>query len=1358
VRGPINNGRSLRELAVRVLDRWGRRRDASVPNNRHGPLFERRTREVGGQRTISVQVLFVQYDRKKYEGAFERLLGLLDALSGIDYSLLVVDNLEPGEWSHPISSLVVHAGGDNSAWEFSAFDRGLRQLERDGSRRSRDLYLFVTDAYAAYGDEFLALIDRGVFERALSSGACLGWVDSWPDEFDVFGHRVREWLRTSFLVVPADVLPRLRPFATPIDRGRLFSTDPREPFLAKAPISTNLKEYLVHWLARGEPRHPLERWHSHFELDKSSFGFFMDKVCAILREYLLSARIREAGVPSYDFRLLDLLARRGADWEGIDAKTLESFAWGGWHAAAEIDLPSLSRVHVESRQIPDVIDHGQVLPLHVEGWVLAAQPPDWVQVRASTGHVAHGVANRPREDVQRVHPRYAGVARGFVIEGALRGLTPGEHQLELVLGGGQPPTPLKSVRVVPAREFRPRRVNLPDTWPLGKRMLISIEGEFCSSLAAQGVTALLDGEALESRVFLGPGERDESGLWTYDLALHSELTASELGKEHSLELEFAIADGTRHVWRRRFAVGSRAQIAHSLRRIGIGPYRPDLGLTDLKLEVEIFEAEPGDHLLLLRKGSQVFDVPLSVNKRAGANTARPTLVAVEHEVEGIPPGLAQFALAVRRQKRTLTLWQGDWLVRLERPEITLEVLETSFVPGVGRYAHRLSVRGWVKNHFFVDCIVVEVDSSRAAVIAIDALRPDVAEAFQEPLVSSQGFDATVDIQDVSPGEHLVHLIACQRGGEAARLSRRVTFADSPTGYASIVSADLDGLLRGHRGHQYGSIALHGTIETRMNDLVATLIVDGRRADEQRFETRGRHALALRTIPDTSGERGVRVVVSRNGRAVYETPPRRVHFQRFEPPEAPVRALGKFLTHFDLRDKFVGLSHDRDLLCRLIEGQPERIAEFFELLGAIEERLVREPPRSKKPERSRSMPPERPLRVLLASWESPHHFHGGGVYLCNLIERLGARHELSVIHTQGIDEVGLADGLRGSTKKLIGVLRQHRNALFRADACLPQHFYDIYTPELRRTIELEVQTGNYDVVDYHYTALGPYVASGTPRVLTVHELGYTALLNTHFTEARPVDSLVPALERLLRTFHYNVVELPRISPNLIALTDDDAAGIADYSPEARVFVNRPGVDAQSFRPPRDAEARSGPPTFVYVGNYRHPPNVVAARFFAEEVMPLLLRRQPEARFRLVGSNMVQEVMELDGKNNVTVVGLVQDVRPELWHASACVAPIFTGTGMRLKVLEALASGTPLIATKLAVRGLSLAHGKHFLEAASAAEFADAAARLIGDPSQARAIGREGRKLVEREHDWEQAARQRESVWQFAAREARSRRVG
>src|SRR5204863_78432 len=139
----------------------------------------------------------------------------------------------------------------------------------------------------------------------------------------------------------------------------------------------------------------------------------------------------------------------------------------------------------------------------------------------------------------------------------------------------------------------------------------------------------------------------------------------------------------------------------------------------------------------------------------------------------------------------------------------------------------------------------------------------------------------------------------------------------------------------------------------------------------------------------------------------------------------------------------------------------------------------------------------------------------------------------------------------------------------------------------------------------YSAMGPYVVPGIPSALTIVELGYTALVNSAFEEARPVESAVRDLDKLIRSFHYFTSELPSICNHLITLTEEDAAGVSTFS-DAHVYTNSGGVDVDEGVA-REAPERAVGPVLSFVGNFQHPPNARAAEFFADEVMPLLLRR-------------------------------------------------------------------------------------------------------------------------------------------------------
>lgn len=193
----------------------------------------------------------------------------------------------------------------------------------------------------------------------------------------------------------------------------------------------------------------------------------------------------------------------------------------------------------------------------------------------------------------------------------------------------------------------------------------------------------------------------------------------------------------------------------------------------------------------------------------------------------------------------------------------------------------------------------------------------------------------------------------------------------------------------------------------------------------------------------------------------------------------------------------------------------------------------------------------------------------------------------------------------------------------------------------------------------------------------------------------------------------------------------------------------GVDLDLFpfttEPRREAEV-------VFVGNLGYFPNVDAASWFAEQVMPLLLARSPKATCYLVGARPPAALRRLAGHApHVQMVGPVADVHPHLARASVAVAPMRAGSGQQIKIFEAMATGTPVVATSLAAAGLDVEHGRHLLVADGPEEFAAAVARLLDDPDLAATLATNARVLIEQRYTWTRSNEALEKLWIAAAAE-------
>jgi len=191
----------------------------------------------------------------------------------------------------------------------------------------------------------------------------------------------------------------------------------------------------------------------------------------------------------------------------------------------------------------------------------------------------------------------------------------------------------------------------------------------------------------------------------------------------------------------------------------------------------------------------------------------------------------------------------------------------------------------------------------------------------------------------------------------------------------------------------------------------------------------------------------------------------------------------------------------------------------------------------------------------------------------------------------------------------------------------------------------------------------------------------------------------------------------------------------------------GFDPQAFRTDPAAAARASD-TLVFVGSMDYGPNVEGVCRFAREVLPRIRAARPGVRLEIVGGEPAPEVRALAGPQ-VTLTGRVPAVQPYLQRASALVVPLRIGGGTRLKIVEALALGTPVVSTTIGAQGLGLAHEEHLLVADGDEEFAAATLRVLADPRAAARMAERGRAHVHEHFRWDVLGRELVDYWERVA---------
>lgn len=159
-----------------------------------------------------------------------------------------------------------------------------------------------------------------------------------------------------------------------------------------------------------------------------------------------------------------------------------------------------------------------------------------------------------------------------------------------------------------------------------------------------------------------------------------------------------------------------------------------------------------------------------------------------------------------------------------------------------------------------------------------------------------------------------------------------------------------------------------------------------------------------------------------------------------------------------------------------------------------------------------------------------------------------------------------------------------------------------------------------------------------------------------------------------------------------------------------------------------------PKLVYTGWMRYHANDDAARFFCADIFPLLKKELPEVSIDIVGKEPSEEVLNLSNIEGVNVTGAVPDVRPYVNDASVYVVPLRVGGGTRLKILEAMATGIPVVSTSVGCEGLGVTNDRNILIADTPAEFARQTLRLLGDASLRKRLVLDARTLIEERFSW------------------------
>jgi polysaccharide biosynthesis protein PslH len=296
---------------------------------------------------------------------------------------------------------------------------------------------------------------------------------------------------------------------------------------------------------------------------------------------------------------------------------------------------------------------------------------------------------------------------------------------------------------------------------------------------------------------------------------------------------------------------------------------------------------------------------------------------------------------------------------------------------------------------------------------------------------------------------------------------------------------------------------------------------------------------------------------------------------------------------------------------------------------------------------------------------------------------------------------------------------------------PFEFHWLKSHLMRDKLETVLQRPHFDVV--HFDTLGlaqfRHLVRNSGTVLNHHDvqsslIARRATLESHFLRRQYWNLEAKKLRRAEKKW------CPRFDVNL-AVSREDEQILIDSTSQIRSSVVPNGVDTDYFTPRPDPGGR----TLLFCGSLDMYPSVDAMSYFFNAIWPTLISRQPNIELFLVGRKPPTWLTQLSAKDHrIHVPGFVDDVRPYFRKATALVCPIRDGGGTRLKILDSLAMGVPVIGTSFASSGLYLEHQKHLLSADTPDDFVRSVEQVLSDKALRERLSNAALEVVNRHYSW------------------------
>lgn len=399
---------------------------------------------------------------------------------------------------------------------------------------------------------------------------------------------------------------------------------------------------------------------------------------------------------------------------------------------------------------------------------------------------------------------------------------------------------------------------------------------------------------------------------------------------------------------------------------------------------------------------------------------------------------------------------------------------------------------------------------------------------------------------------------------------------------------------------------------------------------------------------------------------------------------------------------------------------------------------------------------RPRVLFISPYPIYPPIHGGGVFMYHTVRELSSSCEVHAIVM--LDSASQREANERELSKYCRTLEFYVRTADRdphVASTTPHAVHEFQRPEIEWLIQRQTLLHRIDVIQLEYTQLGQYSRHFNRLVCALfeHDVYFQSIGRSLPFFRSPIDRLKARFE-YLRAIRFELRLLPNCD-QIQVCTIENKRYLESFLPDLSARIDsgmRAGIDSRAYAYPGGPRR---PHTMLFLGSFRHTPNQVALEWFARHVLPLVVEKLPGARLLVAGSDPPPRHAFPDPAGAIEWLGFVEDIQPLFASCALFVCPIRSGSGVRVKLLEAFASGIPVVSTYIGAEGLARKDGEFCALSDDPAGFAAKTVELLRDQEAAFEMAARARREVEANWDMEVITRRLVDRYQQLVEEKRTR---